>query len=90
MSNIKPKRCGLAQASLICGIVSIVLCGITAIPAVICGHMANFKLNQPENGFTQTETAHELNSAKTGLIIGYIVLVIMAIRFVWACNQIGV
>ena len=35
-----PKASGLSIASLVCGILSFVTCGLTGLPGIICGHMA--------------------------------------------------
>lgn len=60
---------GQATASLVLGILSLILLGIlTAIPAVICGHVAKSKIKKnPEN--LQGE-----GQALAGLIMGYIVI----------------
>jgi type II secretory pathway pseudopilin PulG len=74
-TGVPAENSGLALASMILGI-SGFLCGVTAIPAIICGHIALGKIKQSQgriagNGF-----------AITGLITGYISLVIMMIAMV--------
>lgn len=74
-TGVPAENSGLALASMILGI-SGFLCGITAIPAVICGHMALGKIKQSQgriggNGF-----------AITGLITGYISLAIFMVAMV--------
>jgi hypothetical protein len=63
-----PKTSGLAIASLVCGI--LFLCGLTAIAAVICGHLAKSRIarnpNLKGNGL-----------ALAGLILGYIGVALM-------------
>lgn len=63
------KTVGQATASLILGILSLIMTGIlTAIPAVICGHIAKSKIkNDPAN--LQGD-----GQALAGLIMGYIVI----------------
>ena len=62
-----PKNCGLATASLVCGILSLVGCCLfSGIPAVICGHKAMGKIKRSN----QTLTGEGL--ALAGLITGYI------------------
>ena len=61
------KNCGLATASLVCGILSLVGCCLfSGIPAVICGHKAMGKIKRSN----QTLTGEGL--ALAGLITGYI------------------
>jgi hypothetical protein len=63
------KTAGQAIASLVLGILSLIMFGLlTAIPAVICGHMAKSKIKQdPEN--LQGD-----GQALAGLIMGYITI----------------
>lgn len=61
------KTVGQATASMVLGILSLVMLGLlTAIPAVICGHMAKKKIKQDPDQFTGE------GSALAGLIMGYI------------------
>jgi type II secretory pathway pseudopilin PulG len=63
---------GLAIASMVMGI-SALMCGITAIPAVICGHLAQGKIKRSEGRMTGG------GFAIAGLITGYIgILVLVA------------
>ncbi len=72
---------GLAIASMVCGIVGIFLCyfaGLLGVPAVICGHMALNRISQspvPVGG---------RGMAITGLILGYLEIVISAGIIVFA------
>jgi hypothetical protein len=74
---------GLAIASLVCGILGIIVCGYLSflgIPAVICGHMA---LGKIKNSITPVDGR---GLAIAGLVMGYIsiamfALVIVAIIF---------
>jgi hypothetical protein len=62
-----PKSCGLATASLICGLLGLVLCGfITGVPAIICGHMAATRIRNSGG------TLGGAGAAKWGLITGYV------------------
>jgi len=68
VAYVKKEECGLAIASVICGGLSFFFGMFTALPAVICGHMAlaDFKRNPGKYD----------NSAKTmsiiGLVLGYV------------------
>jgi len=64
---------GLAVASLVLGIVSFVACGscLTAIPGIICGHMALRNIN---DGYNEGRTL-----AKVALFLNYAALVLTAI-----------
>lgn len=72
-----PRSSGLATASMICGIVSLVFCqGVGAIPAIICGHMALSQINQsplPMSG---------KGMAIAGLVMGYLQFVAIAVVLV--------
>lgn len=64
-----PQSCGLATASLVCGIVSMVMCGpLTGIPAVICGHKAKRRIAESRGQLTGE------GLALAGLIMGYLSL----------------
>jgi hypothetical protein len=64
----KPKTSGLAIASLVLGICSIVLClgPLAGIPAVITGHSANSKIRQSGGLLTGS------GLATAGLVTGYL------------------
>ena len=67
---------GLAIASLVLGILSLVLCwigGVAAIPAVICGHLSLSKIKKSAG------TLSGQGMAIAGLVMGYISIVIMVI-----------
>lgn len=73
-----PVTNGLAIASLVCGILSLVFfcfCGgiFFGIPAVICGHLGLNQLKHPEN------QQHGHGMAKAGLICGYAGLAIFGL-----------
>lgn len=62
-------QCGLAIASMVCGIVSLLTCyvhGLAAIPAVICGHMAIKKIRDSEVPMAGR------GMAIAGLVTGYL------------------
>ena len=66
----------LAIASMVCGIVSILLCyvnALAAIPAVICGHMAIKKIRESEFPMAGR------GMAIAGLVTGYIGLLIQIV-----------
>jgi hypothetical protein len=57
---------GMAISSLVCGITSLMICGILGIPAVICGHMALTQIRDspvPVGG---------RGMAIAGLVMGYL------------------
>ena len=59
---------GLALASLICGILSFFFGVLTAIPAVICGHMALGQLKR----FPERFDVNARSMSIAGLVMGYI------------------
>jgi hypothetical protein len=64
-----PPTCGLAIASLVCGIVSVLMCyfgALAGIPAVICGHMALSRIAAAQNAMGGR------GMAIAGLVTGYI------------------
>ena len=61
--------CGLAIASMICGIVGIITCyfaGLLGLPAVICGHLAISQINSSPIPMAGR------GMAIAGLVLGYI------------------
>ena len=74
----QPKADPKAIWSMILGIVSFVLCccGILAIPAIILGHMSMKSIDQSGGWLTGK------GMAITGLILGYVVLVIWVISMI--------
>jgi len=79
----KKQECSLAIASIICGGLSFIFGFLTAIPAVICGHMAlgDIKRN-PDKYDTSARTL-----AIVGTVLGYFwialtLLFILAIVFI--------
>ena len=75
----------LAIASMVCGIVSILMCyvhAVAAIPAVICGHMALKKIRESEFPMAGR------GMAIAGLVTGYLGLliqlaIISAVAYFW-------
>ena len=65
------KKSGFALAALLCGIGSMFTCGLTALPAVICGHIA---LSRVHAG-----TARGTGKTITGLVLGYASLGLLAL-----------
>lgn len=66
-----PPSSGLAIASMVCGILSLFTVGLTSLPAIITGHMARSRIKHRGAGGS--------GLALTGLITGYVGLVIMMI-----------
>ena len=67
MTDLQKKTAGLAIASLVLGILGVTCIGpLGAIPAVICGHLANGKIKRA------TGTLQGEGLALAGLILGYI------------------
>ena len=70
-SHLPPPRNGLATASLILGILSLVCLGLfTGIPAIICGHLARGKARRAPEEFGGA------GMALSGLVLGYIGVVV--------------
>lgn len=64
---------GLAIASLVLGILSLLTAGLTAIPAVICGHVSRANIRKSAG----TQTGDGL--ALVGLILGYVGVAIIGV-----------
>lgn len=58
---------GLAIASLVCGLMGFITCFITAIPAVICGHLALSEMRRDPQ-------VDGRGMAIVGLVTGYLIL----------------
>lgn len=69
------KTNGLAIAALVLGLVSFATCGLTAIPAIICGHLA---LGQIKRTGEQGQ-----GMAMAGLIIGWAMSVLWLLYWVF-------
>ena len=73
---------GLSIASISCGVLSLAMLGIlTAIPAVICGHMALGQLKRQ----AATYNKFSRGMAMAGLITGYVVIaltILLAVFFI--------
>lgn len=68
----------MAIASLILGILSFVTCGLTAIPAIICGHIALSKIGKAAGALGGR------GMAIAGLIMGYLLIALVVLVFVVA------
>lgn len=68
----KPQNSGLAITSMVLGFFSF-LCGIPAIPAVICGHIALGKIKRSQGQLTGG------GFAIAGLVMGYVGLVVLLV-----------
>ena len=73
-SATESAKSGLAITSMVLGI-SAFLCGVTAIPAVICGHIALGKIKKSHGAISGR------GFAIAGLVTGYIGLVVFVIAF---------
>jgi len=79
----QPQPCGLATASMVCGISALVLMmcygvgALIGIPAVICGHMAMKKIRDAPHAVA----GHGM--ARAGLITGYCSIVLTTIAVIW-------
>lgn len=73
--------CGLAIASMVCGIVAVMLCYLCAlagIPAVICGHLALARIRRSPVPLAGR------GMAITGLILGYLWIALTALAVILA------
>ena len=61
---------GSAIASLVLGILSVVFCCVTGVPAIICGHMARGKIRRSGGAFS----GHGMATA--GLVLGYVTSIV--------------
>jgi hypothetical protein len=69
-----PESCGIAVTSLVLGILAHVCFGpLTAIPAVICGHIALSRIKQSHGALTGQ------GLAIGGLVLGYVSLAMMVL-----------
>ena len=75
VAGVPPANSGLAIASMILGISGFVTCGLTSIPAVVCGHLALGKIKRSQG----RETGGGFATA--GLITGYLGFVVIGIAF---------
>ncbi len=71
----RPQTSGLAIASMILGILSLVMGGLTSLPAVICGHLSLSRMKKSAGAITGQGVAI------TGLVTGYIGLAVFALFF---------
>lgn len=80
--NAPPRTCGMATASLVCGILGMVCLGpLAGIPAIILGHMARARTRRSATPMQGS------GRALTGLILGYVSLaatVVVAIALLGA------
>jgi serine/threonine protein kinase len=73
-----PQTSGLAIASLVLGILGLCSLGLTAIPAVICGHIALSRIGKSANRLTGS------GIAIGGLVTGYVPVLIIIIIIIIA------
>lgn len=75
MTEAQKQTAGIAVASMVLGILGIVLClgPLCSIPAVICGHMAKSKIKQNRDALSGD------GMALAGLILGYVQIGLMVI-----------
>jgi type II secretory pathway pseudopilin PulG len=72
-SGVVPQTSGLAITSMVLGICSFLSCGITGIPAIICGHIARANIKRSQG--QQTGDGFAL----AGLITGYLGTLIIGV-----------
>lgn len=80
-----PINSGLAVASLVMGILSLFCCGLLALPAIICGHLARREI-AASNGALGGD-----GMARAGMIIGYVVvgIALVGVLFVLSASIIA-
>ena len=66
-----PQNSGTAIASLVLGCLAFLTCGLTSIPAVICGHIALSQISKAAGRLTGN------GMAIAGLITGYLTCVLL-------------
>lgn len=69
---VSPPPSGMATASMVCGILGFITCGLTSLLAVIFGHVGEAQ--------TRDNRMAGRGQAITGLVLGYLVL---APAFFW-------
>lgn len=67
---VQPQSSGMAITSLVCGVLGFFTLGLTAIPAIITGHMARSRINKSAGALGGG------GMALAGLILGYLCLVL--------------
>jgi Domain of unknown function (DUF4190) len=68
-----PQTAGLAIASLVLGCLGFLTCGLTAIPAVICGHLALSRIGKSAGHLTGS------GLAIGGLVTGYLTALLLVV-----------
>ena len=68
-----PQNAGIAIASLVLGCLGFVTCGLTSIPAVICGHLALGRIGKSGGHLTGN------GMAIGGLVTGYLTVALMVL-----------
>ena len=71
-----PQTAGLAIASLVLGCLGFLTCGLTAIPAVICGHLALSRIGKSAGRLTGS------GLATGGLVTGYLTALLLVVSTV--------
>ncbi|GLW64607.1 hypothetical protein Arub01_28510 [Actinomadura rubrobrunea] len=81
---------GVAVASLVLGVIGFLLCGLTSIPAIICGHVATSQIKRTgEQGRGLAIGGLVLGYLVTLLWIVYLVLIAFYGVTVWSMNSGG-
>jgi type II secretory pathway pseudopilin PulG len=70
---VLPQSSGMAISSLVCGVLGFFTLGLTAIPAIITGHMARSRINKSAGALGGGGVA------LAGLILGYLCLVLTTV-----------
>jgi hypothetical protein len=81
MKDQQAKTAGMARASLVLGILGFIFGPLTAIPAVICGHMARSKIRESAGTLTGK------GLALAGLIIGYIAIALCILFIILSISE---
>ena len=68
-----PQNAGIAIASLVLGCLGFITCGLTSIPAVICGHLALGRIGKSGGHLTGN------GMAIGGLVTGYLTVALMVL-----------
>lgn len=77
MTEVQKKTVGTAIASLVLGILGLMLGPLCSIPAVVCGHVAKSRIKR------DAEHSGGDGLALAGLILGYIQISIMILMIPW-------
>ncbi len=77
LERAEPRASGLAITSMVCGILGLCCC-VTAIPAVVCGHIALSQINR------EPALYRGRGMALAGLVLGYISIALNIIGLIYS------